>query len=223
MLPFWASARGKEQEQDEPGSILPEEYAEDPDANRHRAASSRGAERRPLFPAGASSAQAASAPRKVRGLLPEAVVKTDPRKERQFQNRHIQDRRPGATSRAEELRAIMLRGTQDHTVKRGSEAFQHRAGMGYDEIDDLQPEGHSMAARPVVRRPRELSPSLSDGGSSDGGCEEMKALPAPRLRRDQWRRPGEGDGEAVQTQKKPRLQLGESKPRPGEDLEVDFF
>ncbi|CAK9058179.1 unnamed protein product [Durusdinium trenchii] len=71
MPPFWAQKR------DEPGSVLLEDYAVDPDQKRPVSS------KRPLFPAGAPE----KARTQTRNTLPAAIVKTDPRKERDFSNR----------------------------------------------------------------------------------------------------------------------------------------
>eukprot|EP00933_Yihiella_yeosuensis_P072681 TRINITY_DN81159_c0_g1_i1.p1 TRINITY_DN81159_c0_g1~~TRINITY_DN81159_c0_g1_i1.p1 ORF type:complete len:242 (+),score=54.62 TRINITY_DN81159_c0_g1_i1:36-761(+) len=137
MPPFWASSLKKDAAAESDDEVLLREYAEDPDANRRPFGGGS------LFAAGASSKRP-TPPKEVRGKLPAQIVKTDPRKERQWNNRHIGDKREGARNRAEELRAQILRGSQAETVKRGTDAFQTRSGMSYEDIDDLQPEGSKL-------------------------------------------------------------------------------
>ncbi|CAL1132695.1 unnamed protein product [Cladocopium goreaui] len=156
MPPFWASQRP-----DESSAVLLDDYAVDPD---QKSTSSK----RPLFPAG--EPERAKRPQN-RNTLPAAVIKTDPRKEREFSNRHINDKRLGAKSRAEMLRQQILRGSQDDTVLRGTSAFQQRSAPGYTDMDDLQPEG--VQSRP--RQPAQLmkaAPEEDDASDSDGGSSD---------------------------------------------------
>eukprot|EP00929_Paragymnodinium_shiwhaense_P039635 TRINITY_DN20809_c0_g1_i3.p1 TRINITY_DN20809_c0_g1~~TRINITY_DN20809_c0_g1_i3.p1 ORF type:complete len:145 (+),score=26.18 TRINITY_DN20809_c0_g1_i3:47-481(+) len=80
-------------------------------------------------------------------------------------NRHIQDKRHGATSRAEELRQQILRGSQEATVVRGRPAFQRRELEGYTEVDRLQPEGGG------GQPPLLLGPVGPDEKESESGSE----------------------------------------------------
>merc|ERR1712226_1456204 len=70
--------------------------------------------------------------------------------ERAFSNRHISDKRLGASLRAEEMRQKLRRGSQDVTVARGSKAFQIRDEAGYPECDGLQPERSNASDDPVA-------------------------------------------------------------------------
>eukprot|EP00441_Pelagodinium_beii_P040318 CAMPEP_0197636298 /NCGR_PEP_ID=MMETSP1338-20131121/11849_1 /TAXON_ID=43686 ORGANISM="Pelagodinium beii, Strain RCC1491" /NCGR_SAMPLE_ID=MMETSP1338 /ASSEMBLY_ACC=CAM_ASM_000754 /LENGTH=167 /DNA_ID=CAMNT_0043208505 /DNA_START=1 /DNA_END=502 /DNA_ORIENTATION=+ len=128
-----------------------------------------------VFPAGARTAPKPS-PRQDRKTLPAAVVKTDHRKEKQFSNRHIQDKRLGAASRAEMLRQQILRGSQEDTVQRGSAAFRTATAPGYSDLDDLQPEGTGRMAKTSARpgRPAEEPPSTSGDESSGESARKRR-------------------------------------------------
>lgn len=147
MPPFWAAASSWQEKEDEANkSVLPSEYAKDSAAPPAR--SQGDASRRPLFaaaavaPKGQRAGSQASAT--ARHVLPAAVVKVDRRSERQFDNQHIKDKRLGARFRAEDLRQQILRGTQEDTVLRGSDAFGIRHDPQYSAIDELQPEARSL-------------------------------------------------------------------------------
>ncbi|CAE7360457.1 unnamed protein product [Symbiodinium sp. CCMP2592] len=73
MPPFWAAGP-----KEEPSAVLLEDYAEDPDA-KTRPPPSRSSR--------AAFAATAAPRRQDRNTLPAAVVKTDPRREREFANR----------------------------------------------------------------------------------------------------------------------------------------
>ncbi|CAJ1416876.1 unnamed protein product [Effrenium voratum] len=187
MPPFWASQK------DEPSSVLLDEYAADP---QPKPASSK----RPLFPAGAPVRRE---DRKDRNTLPAQIVKTDPRREREFANRHIVDKRLGAKSRAEMLRQQILRGSQEETVLRGSDAFRQRSAPGYRDMDNLQPEGTK--GRP---RPEPEEDDSSDVGSSGASGEVARPF-----------------GPLPKKPKRRRLALagGPSRGESGGDVVVDYF
>ncbi|CAK0908601.1 unnamed protein product [Prorocentrum cordatum] len=167
MQPFWAGGRSRREEED--SSVLPAEgYAEAPPLARGGPLGDRREPPgRPLFPAGAAAPLerrgAASSRQPPRRALPAVAVRADPHLERQFSNRHIQDKRPGAHGRAEELRRLALRGAQSATVARGADAFRDRHAAGYAEVDALQ---RPAAARGIVG-PRSEDESSSQRGSSD--------------------------------------------------------
>eukprot|EP00434_Breviolum_minutum_P039752 symbB.v1.2.035316.t1/scaffold4726.1/size35721/1 len=79
MPPFWASQK---QDESRGAAVLLDEYAADPEPQRSSTSSSK---KRPLFPAGAPKLPKRDPEN--RNTLPAAVVKTDPRREREFSNR----------------------------------------------------------------------------------------------------------------------------------------
>jgi len=182
MPPFWAELRKLEEE--EGLSVLPtdpEGYAEDPEDLNPPAPRQSS---RPLFPAGVTSVRGSSGSRRAPATLPSAVIKSDPRRERQFSNRHVLDKREGAASRAEALRAQILRGNQVGTVMMGSKAFTQRGADGYADCDEAQPEG---CKGKKSKRPAEAP--------SESSCSESSEFDAGRLpsRRRRERAAGEED------------------------------
>eukprot|EP00405_Crypthecodinium_cohnii_P044825 CAMPEP_0206568802 /NCGR_PEP_ID=MMETSP0325_2-20121206/26049_1 /ASSEMBLY_ACC=CAM_ASM_000347 /TAXON_ID=2866 /ORGANISM="Crypthecodinium cohnii, Strain Seligo" /LENGTH=330 /DNA_ID=CAMNT_0054072249 /DNA_START=28 /DNA_END=1020 /DNA_ORIENTATION=- len=172
MRPFWAELRKLEEEEEEGISVLPSDpsaYVDDDPLPLPRKSD------RPLFPAGAPTPSSGSRTKKKPDALPAATVKPNVRTERHFSNRHILDKRAGAQTRAEALRATILRGSQASTVMKGSDAFRSRGNEGYVDIDELQPEG-----------PRVVQSGRPASESSDSESSEFDAgrLPRPPTLKD---------------------------------------
>mmetsp|Transcript_76902 Transcript_76902/g.213686 ORF Transcript_76902/g.213686 Transcript_76902/m.213686 type:complete len:256 (+) Transcript_76902:83-850(+) len=183
--PFWAGRRDREK--DRHAAVLPAGYEHDPVMERSRPPRSS----RPLFPAGASAQEGRDRGRaKNVNSLPLAVVRRDERMERAFGNRHVRDKRFGATARAEELRRQILRGSQEATVVRGAVAFRDREGPGYADCDRLQPEGNG--GQPPLP-PQSRADGLEDAGrrssSSDSEASSDCGGVAAAIRRKRARSP----------------------------------
>jgi len=175
MNRFWAASSHR---RDEDSQVLPSDaasYAQEPMSRGHAPCQK--------FAVGDGRTQQQAGRRgPPQNTLPSAIVKPDIRVERQFANRHIADKRVGASLRAEAIRNQILRGSQDKTDVRGSKAFQQRDDDGYLEVDALQPESCTMAnsaaslasnpalalASPALRRLAEAEESSSESQSSSG-------------------------------------------------------
>jgi len=231
MRPFWAGSRAHREIEN--SAVLPTDgYAEDANAG-----SSYTTTKRPLFPSGVAVGSADSwdrgshrsrdnkppPHRTSHHVLPAAVVCHDPRKERQFANRHIRDKRLGATYRAEELRRQMLRGPQENTVLRGGSAFHARDAPGYVECDDaLQSQG-------AIRASASDADSSSCSASSDDDTRGQKKRHQSTLRLNKDRTSSRSATEPVSPQRKRRAQVNVNSTGGGEeianggDVVVDFF
>mmetsp|Transcript_40592 Transcript_40592/g.91557 ORF Transcript_40592/g.91557 Transcript_40592/m.91557 type:complete len:206 (-) Transcript_40592:26-643(-) len=162
MPPFWAAGRREEQG----AAVLPtsiDDYAE-------RSPSPPRISSRAAFAAGSHAASGASS-RPRQHTLPATVIRRDERREREFSNRHIGDKRAGASFRAEDLRRQILRGSQEQTVLRGARAFEQRDSESYRDCDRLQPEAACSGdpATDAIRARIAAAEAAEPDSSSDSG------------------------------------------------------